>query len=365
LIETKNRKDDHIKICVENKVQAHSLRTGLEDVFLIHRALPHISLDEIDTSIEFFGQKLKAPIVIEAMTGGTKKGAEINTALAEVVETLGLAMGVGSQRVALEDSRLEGSFKVVREKAPHAFLIGNLGATQILKRNNLRDIRRAIEMIDADAFAIHLNPLQEAIQPEGDTSFKNVLEKIREIASSLSIPLIVKETGAGIAFEEARLLKKAGVKGIDVSGAGGTSWAAVESFRAKIASDTLHERLGKVFWDWGIPTAISIVEVSQTTQLTLVASGGIRTGIDATKALALGADAFGLALPLLKPALERRVKPFLKTLIEEIKMAMFLVGAKDVEKLKETPLVILGKTADWLRIRGFKPEKYAQKRNIY
>jgi len=365
LTETKNRKDDHIEICIEKDIQAHSISPGFEEVFLIHKALPEISLDEVDTSIKFFDHRLEAPIVIEAMTGGTGKASVINIALAEAAEALGLAMGVGSQRIALEDPLLEASFKVVREKAPHAFLIGNLGAMQILKKNSVKEIQRAMEMINADAFAIHLNPLQEAIQPEGATSFRGVLREIREIASSLSIPLIVKETGAGIAFEEAKLLEDTGVKGIDVSGAGGTSWAAVESFRAKMASDTLHERLGRVFWDWGIPTAVSVVEVGRTTRLTIIASGGIRTGVDSTKALALGADAVGIALPLLKPALEGRVETVLKTLIEEIKMAMFLVGVNAVEKLKESPLVITGKIAEWLHIRGFRPEKYAQRRTIH
>jgi isopentenyl-diphosphate delta-isomerase len=361
LTKTKSRKEDHIKICIENDIQAHSVRTGLEEVSLIHRALPEISLDEVDTSIKFFGHKLKAPIVIEAITGGTGTASLINAALAEAAEALGLAMGVGSQRVALEHPRLEASFRVVREKAPHAFLIGNLGATQILKKDSLRDVQRALEMIDADAFAIHLNPLQEAVQPEGSTSFRGVLEEIREIASSISVPLIVKETGAGIAFEEAKLLEEADVKGIDVSGAGGTSWAAVESFRAKMVSDALHEKLGEVFWDWGIPTSVSVVEVSQTTRLKLIASGGIRTGLDAVKALALGADAVGIASPLLKPALEGKVETVLKTLAEEIRMAMFLVGVKSVENLKKTPLVIMGKTAEWLRVRGFRIEEYGRR----
>ncbi len=361
MTETKNRKEDHIEICIDKNIQAKYKSTGFEDVYLIHRALPEISLNEVNTSTKIFDHKLKAPIVIEAMTGGTRRALLINAALAEAAETLGLAMGVGSQRVALENPQLEGSFKVVRKKAPHAFLIGNLGASQILKKDSFVEIQKAIEMIDADAFAIHLNPLQEAIQPEGSASFSGVLDKIREIAAKLSVPLLIKETGAGIAFEEAVLLEEAGIRGIDVSGAGGTSWAAVESFRAKRTSDELHERLGKVFWDWGIPTALSVIEVRHATELTLIASGGIRTGIEATKALALGANAVGIASPLLKSALEGTVESVLKTLIEEIKMTMFLVGANTIEKLNEIPLVIMNKVAEWLRLRGFKPEKYARR----
>jgi isopentenyl-diphosphate delta-isomerase len=331
MTETTNRKEDHIEICLDQDIQARYKSTGFEDVYLIHKALPEISLNKINISTTIFDHKLKAPIVIGAMTGGTKKAALINATLA-------------------------------RKKAPHAFLIGNLGASEILKKHSLAEIQKAIEMIDADAFAIHLNPLQEAIQPEGSTSFTGVLDKIREIATELSVPLIIKETGAGIAFEEAILLEKAGISGIDVSGAGGTSWAAVESIRAQRSSNELHERLGKVFWDWGIPTAISIMEVRQVTELTLIASGGIRTGIEVTKALTLGANAVGIASPLLKSALEGNVEHVLQRLIEEIKMTMFLVGAKTIEKLNETPVLITHNVAEWLHLRGFKPEKYAQRR---
>ena len=343
---TKNRKQDHIEICIDKDVQAQEKSTGFGDIYLIHRALPEISLNEVNTSTTIFNHKLKAPLIIEAMTGGTRKALEINSTLAEAAENLGLAMGVGSQRVALENPKYEESFKVVRKKAPNAFIIGNLGASQILKKDSARDVLKAIEMIDADAFAIHLNPLQEAIQPEGDSSFSGVVKKIKEIAPKLSVPLLIKETGAGIAFEDAVLLEEAGVRGIDVSGAGGTSWAAVEAFRAKKTSDDLHERLGKVFWDWGIPTAISIIEVRQKTKLMVIASGGIRTGIEATKALALGANIVGIASPLLKPALEGRVETFLKMVIEEIKMTMFLVGVNTIELLNDIPVIITNQVAE-------------------
>jgi len=362
LAETKQRKAEHINICVENDVQARYICTGFDDIYLVHRALPESSLEEIDTSVDLFGHRLAAPIVIEAMTGGTEKAAKINEALAETAEEFKIALGVGSQRAALEDSNLVYTFRVARDRAPHVLLIGNLGAPQIIGENGLENVHEAIKMIDADAFAIHLNSLQEAMQPEGNTSFKGLAEKIREITHNMRVPIISKETGAGFASEEARLLESLGVKGIDVGGAGGTSWAAVESYRAKMRKDELRERLGNIFWDWGIPTAVSTVEVSQSTQLTVISSGGIRTGFDAAKALALGGDAVGLALPLLKPAMDGTVSDFLEALIKELRIAMFLLGAKSVEELKQTPVVITGRTAEWLCARGFKPEKYARRR---
>ena len=362
MVETERRKAEHIDICIENDVQAHSVKTGFDDIYLIHKALPELSLGEINTSLKLFGHKLAAPIVVEAMTGGTERAAKINEALAKAAEDFKIAMSVGSQRVALEDPDLIYTFKVARENAPNVLLIGNLGAPQILGPDGLAKVKKAIKMIDADAFAIHLNSLQEAMQPEGETAYKGVLKKIREIALKIEVPIIVKETGAGIACEEAKLLEDAGVDGIDIAGAGGTSWAAVESYRAKIRLNKFQENLGKIFWDWGVPTAISTVEVSQTTQMTVIASGGIRTGIDVAKAIALGAEAVGLALPLLKPALEGKLNEALQMLVNEFRTSMFLVGAKSLKELECTPLVITGRTSEWLRLRGFKPERYAERR---
>ena len=364
LAETKKRKMEHIDICIKDDVQARSIHAGFEDISLVHRALPEASLEDIDTSTEMFGYELAAPIVIEAMTGGTEKAAKINEFLAKVAEKFKIALGVGSQRVALEDPSLEYTFRVARDNAPSALLIANLGASEILGSSGLANIEKAVKMIDADVFAIHLNTLQEALQPEGYTSFNGLLEIIREVTSSVQIPVIAKETGAGIAFEEAKLLENAGVKGIDVSGAGGTSWAAVEFYRARMRMDEHHERLGNVFWDWGIPTAVSTVEVRHSTSLKVIASGGIRTGIDAAKAVVLGADAVGLAQPLLKPAVEGGLERVLQMLISELKTAMFLVGAKSISQLKQSPLVITGKTGEWLRARGFKPEEYSRRRAV-
>ncbi|MDQ1279096.1 MAG: isopentenyl-diphosphate Delta-isomerase [Thermoproteota archaeon] len=359
LAKIEDRKAEHIRICMEKNVQARMTKTGFEDISFIHRALPEISLEDINTSMEFFGHRLEAPIVIEAITGGTEDAFKINAALSEAAESLGLAMGVGSQRAALEKSKLSSTFQVVRKKAPHAFIIGNIGAPQIVGRSDISEIKKAIEMVDADALAIHLNPLQESIQPEGNTSFKGVLERIEKITSALTIPIIVKETGAGISFQDAQLLEKVGVKGIDVSGAGGTSWAAVEYYRSEIHGNLVNKRLGETFWDWGIPTAVSVIEVRAATKIIVIASGGIRTGIEVAKAVSLGAEASGLASPLLKQAVEGNVEEELQVLIREFKTAMFLVGANSIEALKRKSLVITGKTAEWLRNRGFRPEEYA------
>jgi isopentenyl-diphosphate delta-isomerase len=262
----------------------------------------------------------------------------------------------------LEEPQLEATYKIVRKKAPNAFLVANLGAPQLVKGYGVKEAVKAVEMIEADALAIHLNPLQEAIQPEGEANYEGCLQKLGELVEDLQVPLIVKETGAGISGEVAKKLEQLGVKGVDVSGAGGTSWAAVEYYRAKAVNDVFHQRLGESFWDWGIPTVASLVEVNQSTKLTTIASGGIRTGTDVAKALALGASLASMSTPILRPATQgvAEVKKTLNFFIEELKNTMFLVGVESVDKLKKAPRVILGKTAEWLEKRGFKPEVYAR-----
>lgn len=360
----RDRKENHISIGIKEDVQARRITTGFKDVFLIHRALPEIALQEVDMSTSFLGHKLSAPILIESITGGTKKTRGINAALAEAAETLDLAMGVGSQRTALEKPQLAYTFQVAREKAPNIFLIANLGAPQLVQGYGSKEAQKAIEMIDADALFIHLNPLQEVIQPEGETDYKGILQKIQEIVNSVNVPVIVKETGAGIAAEEAVKIEATGVKGIDVAGAGGTSWAAVEYFRAKKTKNGVRERLGKTFWDWGIPTVASVVETHQSTKLQIIASGGIRNGVEVAKSIALGASMAGFAMPLLKPATDNTEKVLekLKIIINEFKTAMFLTGCKNIEELKAVPVVITGKMAEWLRVRGFNPKNYVVKR---
>jgi isopentenyl-diphosphate delta-isomerase len=361
--ETRKRKSEHISISLNRDVQARKTTTGFEDIHFIHKALPEIDKQQIDLSTIVFDHKFAAPLIAGAITGGTPEATKINATIAEAVEELGLGMGVGSQRAAIEDNYLEKTFAVARKKAPTAFLIANIGGVQLVNGYSLKEVKKAMEMIEADAIAIHLNPLQEAVQPEGQTNFQGILKKIGEIARELDKPVIVKETGAGIAAEEAKKLEDMGVEGIDVSGAGGTSFAAVEYYRAKKRGNSFQRRLGDVFWDWGIPTAVSVVEVSQTVRIPVVASGGIRDGVDVAKALALGASLTSLSQPVLQAAVKgiKETKNVLSLLIEELKNVMFLVGADSVKNLREVPLVITGKMAEWLGIRGFNIEKYARR----
>ena len=359
--ETRKRKSDHIKISLNQNVQARKTTTGFEDIHFIHKALPEIDKHEIDFSTTVFGHKFAAPLIAGAITGGALEAKKINATIAEAVKELGLGMGVGSQRAAIEDKRLEKTFTIARKKALTAFLIANIGGVQLVNGYGLKEVKKAIKMIEADAIAIHLNPLQEAVQPEGQTNFQRVLKKIGEIARELDKPVIVKETGAGVASEEAKKLEDAGVKGIDVSGAGGTSFAAVEYYRAKKHGNSFQRRLGDVFWDWGIPTAVSVVEVAQTVKIPVIASGGIRDGVDVAKALALGASLTSFSQPVLQAAVKglKETKNVLLLLMEELKNVMFLVGADSVQELREASLVVTGKTAEWLRMRGFNIDKYA------
>jgi isopentenyl-diphosphate delta-isomerase len=361
--ETRKRKADHIRISLNQNVQARRATTGFEDIHFIHKALPEIDKQKIDLSTTIFNHKFAAPLIVGAITGGTPEATKINAAIAEVVEELGLGMGVGSQRAAIEDRKLQKTFAVTRKKAPTAFLIANIGGVQLAHGYGLKEAKKAIEMIEADAIAIHLNPLQEAVQPEGQTNFERVLEKIGAIAREVDVPVIAKETGAGIAAEEAKKLEAAGVKGLDVSGVGGTSFAAVEYYRTKRKANIFQRRLGDVFWDWGIPTAISIVEVSQTVNIPIIASGGIRDGVEMAKALALGASLTSLSQPVLQVAIKgvKETKDVLSLLIEELKTSMFLIGADSVQTLQETPIVVVGETAEWLRMRKFNVDGYARR----
>lgn len=346
---TKERKMEHIEICLRENVQ-FSKSAGFNDVEFIHCAIPEINLDDVSLETSLFGKRLKAPIIIAAMTGGARKGGEINAFLATLAEEFGVGIGVGSQRAAIEDASLKNTFSVVREMAPTALKIANIGAPQLIKSYGVKELETIVSMIDADVLAVHLNPLQEAVQPEGETSFRGVLERLKWATEKLDVPIMVKETGCGIAAEEAILLEGAGVKAIDVGGAGGTSWSAVEHFRRRG-----EDQLGKTFWDWGIPTAVATIEVAAATNLKVIATGGVRSGVHVAKAVALGADAAGIAYPFLEHAYRRdyhKGRSLMENLIKELKVTMFLTGSKDVSDLKKTRLIITGRTAEWLKLRG-------------
>ena len=356
------RKKRHIEVSLKEDVQT-TVGTGLEDVYLIHRSLPEMDLEDIETETGLFGHRLSVPFIISAMTGGTEEAARINQNLAEAAELLGVGMGVGSQRIALEDPGREYTFSIVRNWAPTAFIIGNLGCPQLALGYGVEEARRCVEMVDADALALHMNPLQETIQMGGEARYRGVLSKIREVVEGVDVPVIAKETGSGVAYEEAVQLEKVGVEGIDVSGAGGTSWSATEHYLARVHGDNLRESLGRAFWDWGIPTAISLVEVRESTGLSVIASGGIRTGIDMAKAIALGADAVAMAQPLLKYAVDsaESLVDYIKSILLEFRVAMFLVGAETISELRRVPVIICGRTADWLWLRGFNLEDFARR----
>jgi len=349
LEQTSRRKIEHLRICAEEDIE--SSPTGFEDIVLIHNALPEISKDKIDLSTTFLGKRFNAPIMIAPMTGGHPGTKAINAALGGAAEALGIGIGVGSQRAAIEDPKQEDSFRIVREVAPNAFVCANIGAPQ-LREYGTGGVEKAIEMIDADALSIHLNFLQEAIQPEGDADARGCLDAIKEVCAGIKVPIIVKETGAGISKEVATALKRVGVAAIDVGGLGGTSWAGVEAYRARAEGDALAEHLGKRFWNWGIPTAVSIVESS--VGVPIIATGGVRTGIDMAKCLALGASLCGVALPLVTPAFkgEKDVIDKLNIMIEELKVAMFLTGCRSIRDAQRGKIVIMGRTREMLEQRG-------------
>ena len=338
--QTEERKREHINISLKENVSAH--HNYWDDVTLIHNALPEINEDEIDLSIELFGKKLGAPLIISAMTGGYSEGKKINENLAAAAEKFHIAMGVGSQRAALENSGLKDTYSIINNyNIP--LKIANIGASQIVlwdQKKILENAEKIVEMIDADILAVCLNFLQEVIQPEGEAHAKGCLETIDMLSREFGRPILIKESGAGISYKVAESLKKTNIAGIDVGGAGGTSFSAVEYYRAKIKGDKHNMREGQTFWDWGIPTPTSILEVGEATnwELPIIATGGIRDGLDVARALVLGAHAAGIAHTLLKPATQDKQSTIfeLDVIIKELRTAMFLVGADNVEKLSDT-----------------------------
>jgi isopentenyl-diphosphate delta-isomerase len=331
-----SRKGDHIRINLEEDVKS-GISTGLENYRLIHQALPEINLNEVDLSQKLFGKQLSTPLLVSSMTGGTAKAGKINRILAEAAQEVGCCMGVGSQRAAVEDPSLEKTFNI-RNYAPNILLFANLGAVQLNYGYGIDECKRAVDMIDADALILHLNPLQEALQPEGDSNFKNLVEKIHDIKNQLHVPLIVKEVGWGISKETAVKLLEAGVDGLDVAGAGGTSWSQVEMHRL---DDPNKAQTAGVFIDWGIPTADSIKNARSVSKEWIVfASGGLQNGIDIAKSIALGANLGGMAGMFLMAANESLEKTInlMNMISSQIRIAMFASGSKTLQDLNHEKL---------------------------
>lgn len=347
---TEKRKGEHVDIVVNEDVRARY--DYWDDISLIHDSLPEIDFDSISLETRFMGKKVAAPIIISGMTGGFERAFEINRNLAEAASELQLPMGVGSQRAALENRELEGTYSIIADY-DIPVRIANLGAPQLIRQGEKRaygyeDAKAAMEMVNADLLAIHMNYLQEVVQPEGDRKAAGALKAIQSLAKKL--PIMAKETGAGVSASVAARLSSSGVKAIDVGGLGGTSWSAVESYRADRKGDAVGRRLGSSFWNWGIPTPVSIMQ--SKVGLPIVATGGIRNGLDAAKAVCLGATAAGLAGAVIGPASVsgEAVLEELKLIIEELKVAMFLTGCRDVRQLSRKECIISGLTKEWLNI---------------
>jgi isopentenyl-diphosphate delta-isomerase len=340
---TQTRKADHLRICLEEDVQFRQLTNGLERYRFTHYCLPELDFSEINLTTTFLGKRLDAPLLISSMTGGTEEAKIINYRLAEAAQKYRLAMGVGSQRVAVEKPDVAHTF-AVRSLAPDALLFANLGAVQLNYTYGLEQCLRVVDILEADALILHLNPLQECIQPKGDTNFKGLLAKIHQLCNQISVPVIAKEVGNGISVTMAKKLIEAGVSAIDVAGAGGTSWAKVESERAE---NNLQRRLGKTFADWGLPTAECILQIREVDpNFPLIASGGLRDGLEVAKAIALGADLAGLAFPFLQAAAEspQALDELVQILIAEVKTVLFCTGNANLTALKESKALQLLKS---------------------
>lgn len=335
MTQTQQRKADHIRICLDEDVQFLANTNGLERYRFTHCCLPELNRSEIDISTTFLGKSLGAPLLISSMTGGTEQAKTINFRLAEVAQHYKLAMGVGSQRVAVEKPEVGHTF-AVRSIAPDIILFANIGAVQLNYSYGLEECQKVVDLLTADALILHINPLQECIQAKGDTNFKGLLDKINGLCSKLTVPVIAKEVGNGISGAMAQKLLEAGVTAIDVAGAGGTSWAKVESERGLTAHQ---RRLGQTFGDWGLPTAECITSIRAIApDIPLIASGGLRNGLDVTKAIALGADIAGLALPFLQAAAESvdAVDALVQLLMAEITTALFCTGNATLPDLKQS-----------------------------
>jgi isopentenyl-diphosphate delta-isomerase len=350
------RKAEHLELAVRPDVDAAA--SAWNDIYLEHEALPECNLDDVDLSVTFLGHRLEAPLMIAGMTGGHRAAEQINAALAGAAGRSGLALGVGSQRAALVNPELSSTYSIVRTVAPSALIIGNVGIAQLLPQASgpalsIEQLQTAVDMVRADALAVHLNFLEESVQPEGDRRSAGGLDAITRAASALSVPVIVKETGAGMSRATAIRLAGTGAAALDVGGSGGTNFAAIESLRARSHQDQRGQRLGQILRNWGIPTPVSIVAASGS-GLPLIATGGIRTGLDAAKAIGLGATLVGVARPLLVAAREgeEAVQAWIEGFLHELRTVMFLLGARTPSELRRTRTVVAGTTRAWLEQLG-------------
>ncbi|WP_417307504.1 type 2 isopentenyl-diphosphate Delta-isomerase [Devosia sp.] len=338
-----DRKNQHLDIVLSGKAQSNAVTTGLEHIVFEHCALPELDLDAIDLSQPFVGKRLEAPLLVSSMTGGPARAEAINRNLAAACAELGIALGVGSQRIAIEGDGADGFSSDLRKVAPDIVLLGNFGAAQLNTGFGLDQARRAVEMIGADALIIHLNPLQEAVQPEGDRDWRGLLDKIGALAQGLDVPVVAKEVGGGISAKVAGALLERGVAVIDVAGAGGTSWAAVEAERI---ADPMQAELARSFTNWGIPTGAAIAAVRAAhPEAVIVGSGGIRSGLDVAKAIRVGADVVGQAAGVLSASVDsvEAVVAHFSLVIAQLRIACFCTGSKDLAALKQAPLVAIGR----------------------
>jgi isopentenyl-diphosphate delta-isomerase len=357
--EIARRKGEHLQLAAEGDVETRS-SAGWEDVHFVHDALPSVDAKDIDVGTRFLGHALRLPLVISGMTGGHGRAIAVNELLARVAERTGIAIGVGSQRAALRDPSLAPTYSIVRENAPHAFVIANVGISQLVKQDSglplaVKDVGTIVRMVKADALALHLNYLEESVQPEGQTRAKGSDAAVRLLARRSPVPVIAKETGAGISRDVARRLRRLGVKAIDVGGVGGTSFAAIEALRAKAQGNKQRMSLGERFRDWGVPTAVAVVGAAGS-GLPVIATGGVRSGLDAAKALALGARVVGVGRPLMQAALkgEAAVMDWITAFELELRTAIFLAGVRRARDLPRASVVVTGETLAWLEQLGYR-----------
>ena len=336
-----DRKDEHIRINLEENVQFRKLTTGLENLYFEHQALPELDLEEIDLSTELFQKQMRVPLMISSMTGGTENARNINLALATAAEQTGIGLGLGSMRVAIEEPKTADSFQV-RDVAPSALILANLGAVQLNYGLETEHCQQVVEMTAADALILHFNPVQEALQPEGDTNFAGLLGKIESVCKALDkdkIPVVAKEVGWGFSESNCRQLAEAGISAIDVAGAGGTSWSQVELHRATKVSQV---RVAAAFDDWGIPTVKALGNaLSGAPGLPIIASGGLRTGVDIAKCLAIGATLAATAKPFLESAVVSvdAIIEVIHELTQELRISLLCAGAADIPSLQNIPLL--------------------------